>query len=62
MPKYEYDNNFKIDREVNIPPIEMFIGLGWDEDSKTQRKHYRRFYNDELENIKEILPVATPFN
>lgn len=25
-------------------------------------KHYRRFYNDELENVKEVLPIPTPFN
>jgi hypothetical protein len=27
-----------------------------------EKKHYRRFYNDELENVKEVLPVASPFN
>lgn len=40
----------------------MFIGLGWDEDKDTNRRHYRRFYPDELENVKEILPIPTPFN
>jgi hypothetical protein len=40
----------------------MFIGLGWDEDATTGRKHYRRFYPDELENVNEILPIKTPFN
>lgn len=40
----------------------MFIGLGWDEDSKTQRKHYRRFYPDELENAGEkYLNFQLPF-
>jgi hypothetical protein len=29
--------------------------LGWDEDRETKRKHYRRFYPDELENITEIM-------
>jgi len=25
-------------------------------------KHYRRIYNDELENCKDVLPVQSPFN
>lgn len=62
MPQYAHDDHMDVDREVNIPPVEMFIGLGWDEDKETKRKHYRRFYPDELENVKEVLPVATPFN
>jgi hypothetical protein len=40
----------------------MFIGLGWDEDKDTNRRHYRRYYPDELENVREILPIPTPFN
>jgi len=40
----------------------MFIGLGWDEDKDTNRRHYRRYYPDELEKVKEILPIPTPFN
>jgi hypothetical protein len=40
----------------------MFVGLGWDEDKDTNRRHYRRYYPDELENVKEILPIPTPFN
>jgi len=39
----------------------MFIGLGWDEDATTKRKHYRRFYPDELENVTDVLPVPSPF-
>ena len=40
----------------------MFIGLGWDEDETTGRKHYRSFYNDELENNKDIFPKPSPFD
>ena len=40
----------------------MFIGLGWDEDETTKRKHYRSFYPDELENNKEIFPKPSPFD
>lgn len=60
-PSYQRDPVLDIDREVNPPPESMFIGLGWDEDASTKRRHYRRFYPDELENIKEVLPMASPF-
>ena len=40
----------------------MFLGLGWDEDKDTGRRHYRRFYPDELENVREIIPNPSPFN
>ena len=50
MPKYAKDARLKVDREVNPPPDTLYIPLGWDEDSTTKRKHYRLFYNDELEN------------
>jgi len=51
-----------VDRECNKPPDAMFIGLGWDEDKETKRKHWRRYYPDELENVEEILPNPSPFN
>jgi hypothetical protein len=47
---------------VNIPPDSLFIGLGWDENPDSKRRHYRRYYPDELENIKEVMPVASPFD
>ena len=42
------------DREVEKPPETLYIGLGWDEDSTTKRKHYRRFFNDELVDKKYL--------
>lgn len=27
-----------------------------------RKKHYRRMYNDELENVKDVLPVSSPFH
>jgi len=62
MPKYVLDERLKVDREVNPPPAEVFMPLGWDEERTTNRKHYRQYYNDELENIAEIFPSASPFN
>ena len=61
MPKYIHDDVLDCDRETEKPPEALFIGLGWDEDATTQRKHYRRFYPDELENVKEVLAIASPF-
>jgi hypothetical protein len=62
MPKYTHDDLMDVDREEDVPPPQMFIGLGWDEDKDTRRKHYRRFYPDELENVKELMPRESPFN
>ena len=56
MPQYELDKRLMVYREVNPPPDSLFMGLGWDEDDQTKRKHYRRYYPDELENIKEVMP------
>lgn len=52
MPVYQHDEILDVDREVNKPPESAFIGLGWDEDANTKRRHYRRFFPDELENMK----------
>ena len=62
MPKYERDTTLEIDRECDKPPAALFIGLGWDEDRTTKRRHYRRFYPKELERVKDVLPQETPFN
>ena len=62
MPKYAQCKRLLIDRECKKPARALYIGLGWDEDSTTQRKHYRRYYEDELENISEIFPEKSPFH
>jgi hypothetical protein len=62
MPKYERDDILSVDREFEIPPPALFLGLGWDEDSETKRRHYRRFYNCDLEKEKSVLPNESPFN
>ena len=62
MPQYETDKRLKVDREVNPPSSELFMPLGWDEDRNTKRRHYRQYYTDELENIKEVFPNGpSPF-
>ena len=62
MPQYERDTVLECDREIGKPPESQFIGLGWDEDATSKRKHYRRFHNDELENVKDVLGIGSPFN
>ena len=65
MPEYELDKRLKVYREVNDPSSSMYEGLGWDEnrdEPTNHQKHYRLYYNDELENIKEIFPKQSPFN
>lgn len=50
-PKYKKDERLNVDREYDAPPATLFIGLGWDEDASTGRRHYRQFYDDELELV-----------
>jgi hypothetical protein len=41
MPQYILNERLKVYKEVKAPPEELFIGLGWDENKETKRKHYR---------------------
>ncbi len=62
MPTYTLDERLNVHRESNCPPESLFLGLGWDENPESKRKHYRRFYNQELETVKEVMPLSTPFD
>lgn len=63
MPQYKLDPRLKVDREVNIPPRELFIPLGWDDDAQTKRKHYRSFVPCELENDEKTFANGpSPFD
>lgn len=62
MPRYKLDERLRIDREVAAPPSAVYIGLGWDEDATTNRRHYRQLYGEELEKNKDIFAQASPFN
>lgn len=59
--KYELDPRLKVNREVGAPPKELYIGLGWDEHAGQDRKHYRQYYADELENDKDVFERESPF-
>ena len=61
-PKYKMDERLKVHKEIDPPYDLLYMGLGWDENKDTKRKHYRQFYNGELENNKEIFPQKSPFN
>jgi hypothetical protein len=67
FPSYVYDDRLKIMKEDNTtaPPPTIYKKIGFDlippEDVSKGNKHYRRFYDDELENIQEIFPKK-PFH
>lgn len=55
------DQRLKVYKESQGPPETLFLGLGWDEDPDTHRKHYRRFYPKELETVQDIMHKPSPF-
>lgn len=59
-PSYSFDERLKIHREQAAPPKDVFIAVGYDPEHDSKQKHYRRFYEDELENIKDVIPNS-PF-
>lgn len=59
-PTYTFDERLKIHREDIPPPKEIYMAVGYDPKHDSKQKHYRRFYEDELENINEIMP-RSPF-
>jgi hypothetical protein len=61
-PTYRLDEMLNVMREITKPPESLYIPLGYDEHPEDNRKHYRRYYPDELENIKELMPNPTPFD
>ena len=50
----------KINREHKMPPLSIYQAIGYNENADDNKKHYRRFYVDELENNKEIFSKS-PF-
>ena len=62
FPKYKMDERLKIYKEVDPPSSKLYIGLGWDENRDSNVKHYRKYYEDELENDRELFASVSPFN
>jgi hypothetical protein len=54
--KYQMDKRLKVEREVDLPPATLFLGLGFDPVANAGERHYRRFYPKELELVKEVMP------
>ena len=54
MPKYTFDDRLKLFREVGKPPATIFYEVGYNEQPpekpELNKKHYRKYYADELEN------------
>jgi hypothetical protein len=40
----------------------LFIPLGWDKAVDSKTKHYRKYFTDELENVKSIFSKKSPFD
>ena len=62
FPKYKLDERLKVYKEYDPPSDKLYIGLGWDETRDQNRKHYRKYYEDELENNEELFVTKSPFN
>jgi hypothetical protein len=66
MPTYELDARINVYREKTRPPNSIFVPLGYDVPTTDGKKvlepkrHYRRYFEDELENNKEIFD-RSPF-
>jgi hypothetical protein len=61
LPKYAMDERLKMQREIDPPPPSLYIGLGFNKKPEDAKKHYRRYYPDELENVKDVMPKL-PFH
>lgn len=78
MPHYYKDTALSVLKEKDEMPEELFLPLGYDEDEDivefkkgetdivptgtVKRKHYRHFYQQELEDVDEIFQRKRPFN
>ena len=60
MPSYKINERLMIDVEDSPPPADVFMAVGYNREPKDGLKHYRKFYTDELENVKEVMPTK-PF-
>jgi hypothetical protein len=62
-PTYKRNERLNNFEETEFPPKEVYEPLGWDrEPGVTTEKHYRKFYEDELENVEEIMSTPSEFD
>lgn len=62
FPEYKLDPRLKVEREVNMPPTAIYMPLGFDEKPGDKKKHYRKFFPDELEYVTDIMSKPSPFD
>ena len=55
MPRYQYDERLKRDMECDIPDSKLFLEIGFNKTPEDQIKHYRRYFQKELENVEEVM-------
>ena len=64
--EYKLDEriNMYVEVEDKIPPETLFMAIGHDKTHESGVKHYRKIYNEELENIPRIMgnPNEKPFS
>lgn len=62
--EYILDRRINMYVEHNIPPETLFMAIGHDKTHESGVKHYRKIYNEELENIPRIMgnPNEKPFS
>lgn len=41
--------------ETNVPPKELYMPLGFDPNPDSKSKHYRKYYDQELEKTKDVM-------
>jgi len=54
-PAYKWDERLSVDIEVEMPSEKIYLPIGYNlkrpNDDEDGNKHYRRYYNKELENV-----------
>lgn len=59
---YENDTRLNCMREIKVPNTLIFEPLGWDRvPGESKEKHYRKFYTNELETVKEVMSKPSEF-
>jgi len=62
-PAYKRNERLNNFEETDFPPKEVYEPLGWDrEPGVSTEKHYRKFYEDELETVEEIMSTPSEFD
>lgn len=51
---------FEIEDESKTPPAHLYQSVGYNKTKADEKKHYRRYFDEELENVKD-LKLESPF-